>query len=139
MAGAVPASMSAPCPRCSNALRQFINTSQGGVQYRCAGCEWLFTASTQAPTGTGTAAVTTASTAITVASGGASFTAGMLLLYDTAANAEVVRAAGGSTGTSIPVIGFTKAHSGGVTFGQLLLTPAFQGIERVPIAPGWGF
>lgn len=140
MPGAIPANITlVPCPRCSNALRTFLNVSGGGVTYLCTGCEWRFTLGTKAPTGTGTAAVTTASTAITVASGGASFTAGMILLYDTGSAADVLRVGAGATGTNIPVAGFAKAHSGGATFGQLSLTPTYSGIETVPPAAGWGF
>lgn len=131
----VPANVYAPCPRC-NTLRTLIGT---GVAYLCGGCEWPFAASTQAPTGTGTAAVTTASVAITVASGGASFTSGMWLLYDTAANAEILRVTATGSATNIPVAKFSRAHGGGATFGRLLLTPTYVGIERVPAAPGWGF
>jgi hypothetical protein len=131
----VPANVFAPCPRC-NILRTLIGT---GTAYLCGACEWAFTASTVAPTGTGTGAVTTASTAITVASGGAAFTNGMSLLYDTAANAEIVRVSGVPTGTSVPVAKFYRAHGGGAAFGQLLLTPSQLASERVPPAAGWGF
>jgi hypothetical protein len=130
----------APCPRCSKVIRFFIGTSGGGIVYRCAGCEWLFTMSTQAPTGTGTAAVnTTSSTAITVASGGAAFTVGMALLYDTGTNAEVLTVRAGGSGTSVPVGGFSKAHGTGIAFGQILVTPVFNAIESVPGPAPWGF
>jgi hypothetical protein len=130
-----PANVFAPCPRC-NTLRTLIGS---GTAYMCGACEWAFTASTVAPTGTGTGAVTTASTAITVASGGAAFTSVMSLLYDTAANAEIVRVTATGSATSIPVARFQRAHGGGVTFGQLLLTPSQLASERVPPAAGWGF
>lgn len=131
----VPANVYAPCPRC-NTLRTLIGT---GVAYLCGGCEWPFAATAVAPTGTGTAAVTTASVAITVASGGASFTGGMWLLYDTGASAEILRVTATGTATNIPVARFARAHGGGAAFGKLQLTPTYAGIERVPAAPGWGF
>jgi hypothetical protein len=130
-----PANVYATCPRCAT-LRTLIGT---GTSYMCAGCEWWFTASSQAPTGTGTASVTPASAAITVASGGASFTNGMFLLYDTSSNAEIVRVTGAATGTSVPVPRFLRAHGTSIAFGQLLLTPAYLASERVPLAAGWGF
>jgi hypothetical protein len=138
-----PASVLVICPRCK-CLRSFVNVSAGGVTYRCSGCEWTFTFTAQAPAGTATAAVVTPATtlAITVASGGASFTAGMYLLYDTGLNAEVVRVTTTGTATSIPVAGgFAKTHLTAVTFGQLLISSTYAGTgqEAVPNAPGWGF
>jgi hypothetical protein len=139
MAVAVPASVTVTCPR-EKTLRLFDNLD-GGVTHRCTGCEWQFTFATQAPTGTDTALVTAGTTvAITVASGGASFTSGMKLLFDTGANAEVVTVGPGSTGTNVPVPGgFVKSHSANATFGQLLISPSFSVADAVPAAPGWGF
>jgi hypothetical protein len=108
----------------------FVNVSVGSVQYKCSGCEWTFTFATQAPTGTSTASVTTASTAITVASGGASFTAGIKLLYDTGVNAEVVTVSATGTATNIPIVGtFAKPH-GNVTFGQLAISSTYAGVGQ---------
>jgi hypothetical protein len=140
---AIPLNALVICPRCKT-LRSFVNVSAGGIQYRCGGCEWTYTFTAVAPTGTATAAVVTPATtlAITVASGGASFTAGMYLLYDTGVNAEVVRVTTTGTATSIPVAaGFSKPHLTAVTFGQLLISSTFAGTgqEAVPSAPGWGF
>lgn len=135
MAGAVPADTITRCPRCWF-TRLFVNISQGGVLYKCTGCEWTFTFGTQSPTGTSTAVITAGTTvAITVASGGTSFTAGMQVLVDTAANAEVVTVSATGSATSIPVAaGFTKNHSASVAIGQVLLTPAFNssGEQAVP-------
>jgi hypothetical protein len=122
------------CPRC-RLSRQFVSV---GLTWRCLGCEWVWALTAQAPTGTATAAVTTASTAITVASGGASFTAGMQLLYDTGSNVEIVTVGGGATATSIPVAAFTRNHAA-VTFGQLAVAAAFPSLDVVPPLPGWGF
>jgi hypothetical protein len=146
---AIPADVTITCPRCK-VLRTFLDVSEGGVQYRCAGCEWTFTLTTTAPTGTSTAAVSKGGTTITVASGGASFTNGMTLLYDTGVNAEVVLVNGAATGTSIPIAGqwtgetrdgWAKAHGSGATFGQLAVSSTFAGAgqEAVPANPGWGF
>ena len=139
----VPADVALTCPRCR--FRRFMVNVDGGTLFRCQGCEWYFTLSTQAPTGTGTAAVTAGSTvAITVASGGTSFTSGMLLLYDTAvsANAEVVTVTATGSATSIPVAGgFIKSHSSSAAFGQLSIGSTLSGVgeDQVPNLPGWGF
>jgi hypothetical protein len=128
--------------------------SAGGIQYRCGGCEWLFGLTAVAPTGTSNAAIVTPATtfSISVASGGASFTAGMLLLYDTGVNAEVLRVNATGSATVIPIgsgavtpgevqTGFAKAHLTAATFGQLALTPSLgaAGEQAVPAAAGWGF
>jgi len=143
MVATIPVNSLALCPRCK-ALRSFIDVSAGGVLYRCSGCEWQFTFTAVAPTGTATAAVVTPATtlAITVASGGASFTAGMRLLYDVGALAEVVVVTTTGTATNIPVAGgFARAHANSVTFGQLAVNPSFSaaGEQLVPGNPGWGF
>lgn len=134
----VPTALALFCPR-EKATHLFVNID-GGITYRCSGCEWSYTLSTQAPTGSATNTVTPGvTTAITVASGGASFTAGMLLLYDTGANAEVVTVTTTGTATNIPIAGgFTKAHTA-TTFGQLLNSPSFPVADVVPANPGWGF
>lgn len=148
MAVAVPAAYRLTCPRCKST--RFFVSIDGGVTQRCKGCEWQFTMSTQAPTSTDTATLAVGGTALTVASGGASFTNGMFLLFDTGANAEVLVVNGSSTATNIPVTsapfwpvftGAVKAHGSNATFGQLLLTPSFNaaGEQAVPAAPGWGF
>jgi hypothetical protein len=136
----VPAAAWLTCPRCT-APRTMVNVD-GGVLCACGGCEWQIALSTQAPTGTTNAAITAGSTAISVASGGASFISGMLLLIDTSTGAEVVTVVGSATNTSIPVPGgFLKNHGSGATFGQLLTSSALTGVGQamVPAAPGWGF
>ena len=131
----------ANCPRCW-ARRVFINVSGGGVTYRCAGCEWLFTLGTKTPTGTISADAAIDDTALTVASGGASFTNGMFLLLGTGAGAEVVTVNDDATATSVPVqsgtptgedvAGLAKAHTSGAAFGQLTLTPLNSHEQAVP-------
>lgn len=149
MAGAIPANVTVVCPRCK-IVRPFVDVSAGGLQYRCGACEWTFTLTAVAPTGTGTAAVAAGGTTITVASGGASFTNGMTLVYDTGGVPEVVVVNGAATGTSIPVAGqwagqsrggFAKAHGINAAFGQLGLSSTFGAVgeEAVPAAAGWGF
>ena len=139
MAVAVPSAVRLTCPRCK--FPRLFVSQDGGVTQRCGGCEWSFTMSTQAPTSTDTATLAVGGTALTVASGGASFTNGMVLLFDTGVNAEVLIVNGASSGTNIPVTAAVKAHGANATFGQLLLTPSFNaaGEQAVPAAPGWGF
>lgn len=139
MAAGVPAGTTLTCPRCK-ALRPFVNVN-GGTTYRCGGCEWRFTLSAVTPTGTSNGAITAGSSvAISVASGGTSFTSGMKLLYDTGTSAEVVTVGAGATGTSIPVPGgFAKSHNTAATFGQLSITPTDTASDAVPAAPGYGF
>lgn len=137
----IPAAATVTCPRCKT-LRLFVDTD-GRVLYRCAGCEWYFTLTAVAPTGVSNALVTAGTTtAISVASGGASFTSGMVLLYDTGTSAEVVTVTGSATGISIPVPGgFIKNHLTAAAFGRLLPVPALGGVgqDAIPAAPGWGF
>jgi hypothetical protein len=141
MVQGVPADVYLTCQRC-HYRRLFVNVD-GGTVFRCSGCEWYWTLSTQAPTGTDTATLLVGGLALTVASGGASFTAGMLILFDTLVNAEVLTAAAGATGVNIPLAapGAMKAHLANATFGQLLMTPTNSGFDMnaVPNNPGWGF
>ena len=140
MAVAVPAAIRLTCPRC-RILRVFA-AMDGSTGFRCKGCELQYTLSAVAPTGTSTATLAAGGTAITVASGGASFTNGMILLYDTVQSAEVLTVNGSATGTSIPVFAAIKAHNTGATFGQLAIVPAYSGysVEPQPLpAPPWGF
>jgi hypothetical protein len=139
MSFAAPAAYLLTCPRCK-ALRPFMMTDN--ITGRCGGCEWTFTFSTQAPTGTANAAITAGvSTAISVASGGASFANGMYLLLDTGQNAEVVKVTGTPTGTSIPVPVFVRSHNSAAAFGQLLISSTYSGVgqEQVPAAAPYGY
>lgn len=139
MSQGVPAAVQLTCPR-EKVVRLFINVD-GGTQFRCNGCEWYWSLGTKAPTGTTNAARAVGTTTIPVASGGASFTSGMLILVDTASNAEVVTATATGSATSIPVTAFIKAHNSAVAIGQLNITPTLTGVglDAVPSAPGWGF
>jgi hypothetical protein len=139
MAVGVPQAVRLTCPR-EKGLRLFLNVS-ASTQYRCAGCEWFWTLATQAPTGTTNGSISAGGTAISVASGGASFTNGMVLLLDTTTSAEVVTVNGSATGVSIPITAAIRAHNSGATFGQLLASPSYNGfdMDAVPAAPGWGF
>lgn len=140
MAVAVPAAVRLTCPRC-RILRAFANMD-GGTNFRCTGCELQYTLSAVAPTGTATAGLAIGGTAITVASGGASFTGGMLLLYDTVSSAEILTVTATGSATSIPVTAAIKAHLTGATFGQLADNPTYSGygVEQQPLpAPGWGY
>jgi hypothetical protein len=140
VAVAVPQAIRLSCPRC-RILRPFV-AIDGGAIFRCGACEWQWTLTTQAPTGTATATLAAGGTAITVASGGASFTNGMLLAYDTGQLLEVLTVNGSSTATNIPVTAASRAHASSVTFGQLLIAQSFTGygVDGVTIPnPGWGF
>lgn len=140
MAVAVPLAVRLTCPRC-RALRSFT-AIDGAVSFRCSGCEWYFTFGTQAPTGTSNAVLAAGGTAIGVASGGASFTNGMQLLYDTGQSTEILTVNGAATGTSIPVSAAVKAHLSAATFSQLLVAATYQGIgvgDAVLPNPPWGF
>jgi hypothetical protein len=139
MAVAVPAAYQLNCPRCKT-LRAFPNID-GGALYRCAGCEWQWTLTTQAPTGTTNASRTAGQATIPVASGGASFTSGMLILIDTGQATEIVTATSTGSATSIPVTPFLLNHNSAVAIGQLLLTSALGGVgeDAVPAAAPWGF
>jgi len=140
MAVGVPTAQYLTCPRCK--VRRLFENVDGGTQFRCAGCEWFFTLSTQAPTNTTNAARSAGATTLPVASGGASFTSGMLSLVDTGANAEVVQATATGSATSVPVTALAKAHNSAVAIGQLLVSATYGGVgvgDAVPNAPGWGF
>lgn len=137
----MPVDVRLTCPRCKLLPRLFVAVD-GKTLYRCNGCEWYFTLGTQAPTGTDTATLAVGGTAITVASGGASFTSGMLILFDTGTNTEVLTVAAGATGTNIPLsTPAIKAHLANATFGQLLISSTLGGVgqDQVPANPGWGF
>lgn len=112
-----PVAASLLCPRCKF-TGLFVNID-GGLTYRCARCEWIFTLSAVAPTGTSTAGLAAGGLAITVASGGASFTAGMVLLFDpaVAVNAEPLTVTATGSTTNIPVTAATKAHNSGASQG----------------------
>jgi hypothetical protein len=136
------------CPRC-RVPRKFV-CLDGQTLSRCGGCEWYFTFGTQSPTGTSNGAITAGvTTAIPVASGGASFTTGMVLWLDTATATEIAVVQSGGSGTSIPcaygtgtggiAAGFAKSHLTAMAFGQLLISPTVLTADRVPNAPGWGF
>jgi hypothetical protein len=139
MVQGIPAATTLTCPRCK-ILRRLENVSGGNV-FRCSGCEWNLSLTTQAPTGTTNASRAIAAATIPVASGGASFTGGMLILIDTLANAEVVTATSTGSATSIPVTPFLKAHNSGVAIGQLLIVPTYTGVglDAVPNVGGYGF
>jgi hypothetical protein len=135
---AVPAAYFLACPRC-HFTRSFMMLDN--VTGRCSGCEWTFSLAAQSPTGTGTAVLNAGGTAITVVSGGVSFTNGMRLLYDTAQNAEVLTVNGSASATNIPVTAAVRGHSASVTFGQLLISSTYSGLgqAQVPAAAPYGF
>lgn len=72
----------------------------------------------KAPTSTASATVAQGATAITVASGGASFTNGMVIAIIDGNNTELVVVGAGSTGTSVVVAATAFGHASGTVFGQ---------------------
>lgn len=78
---------------------------------------------TKTPTDTISATVTAGDTALTVVSGGASFTNGMSVAIQDGPRTEIVTAGAGSTGTSVVVSATAFGHAIGVKFGQ------FQGTQ----------
>lgn len=139
MVQGVPAAVTLTCPR-EKILRRFGNID-GGITYRCSGCEWTYTLGTQAPTGTTNASRAIGAATIPVASGGASFTIGMSILIDTSTAAEVVVATATGSATSIPVTPFIKAHNSAVAIGQLLVSSTYANVgeDAIPAAAPWGF
>src|SRR6516165_12475067 len=136
---AQPTTLRLTCPRC-RCLRMFV-AIDGVVTYRCSACEWYYRLSPVAPTGTASAPLAAGGTAITVASGGASFTGGMVLAYDTGLATEILTVTATGSATSIPVSAAAKSHLTGVTFGQLAVTLTLGGqfgLEQVPGNPGYG-
>jgi hypothetical protein len=122
-------------------VRQFA-AIDGSVTFRCKACEWYYTLTAVAPTSVSSAILAAGGTAITVASGGTSFTSGMILLYDTGTLTEVLTVNGASTATSVPVTAAAKAHASAAAFGQLAVNPSYGGIgvgDAVIPNPGWGF
>lgn len=70
------------------------------------------------PTSTMSAGVSAAGTALTVASGGASFTTGMVVSIKDGASSELVTVGAGATGTNIPISALAFAHVSGTAFGK---------------------
>lgn len=70
--------------------------------------------------GTATASVAQGATGITVASGGASWTQGMLLQFNDGVRTEYVTVGAGSGPTNIVISATAFAHNNGVTFTQQL-------------------
>jgi len=140
MAVATPTRIFLTCLRCKTG--RYMVQIDGGTLIRCNGCEWPHSVGTQAPTGTASAPLAAGGTAITVASGGASFTGGMVLAYDTGLATEILTVTATGSATSIPVSAAAKSHLTGVTFGQLAVTLTLAGqfgLEQVPGNPGYGF
>jgi hypothetical protein len=135
----IPVNLNLVCPRCL-VTRMFLNFT--GTLVQCSACNYNCTLTTQAPTGTATAPLAAGGTAITVASGGASFTTGMQVLYDVGGIAEILTVGAGATGTNIPVSAALNAHLTAATFGQLSFALAYgatvaagYGTEQVQAAP----
>lgn len=74
--------------------------------------------SIKAPSLQASAPISQGATTITVASGGASFTNGMVIAIIDGNNTELVVGASGSNATTVNISATAKAHATGVTFGQ---------------------
>lgn len=90
-----------------------LQVNFAGTIYAVAGQDTTVT-----PTNTASAPVTQGATTITVASGGASFTNGMVVAIQDGNSSELVTVGAGSTGTTVNISATTKAHASGVAFGQ---------------------
>lgn len=88
-------------------------TNQTVALYGVAGANTVVS-----PTDTLSAPASQGATALTVASGGAAFTNGMIVSIQDGNNSELVTVGNGSTGTSVVVSATAFAHATGVTFGQ---------------------
>lgn len=75
--------------------------------------------SVKAPTSVTSGSVVATGTALPVASGGASYTNGMVVAIQDGNSSELVTVGAGSTGTSVVVSALAFNHGTGVTFGQL--------------------
>lgn len=84
------------------------------------------------PTSTASGSIAQGATSITVASGGTSFTNGMVVSILDGNNTELVTVGNGSTGTSVVISATAKAHASGVTFGQ------FQGHNGGSVKVSYG-
>lgn len=94
---------------------QSISVNYNANLYAVAGVDTV-----ASPTNTLSAPVSQAGTALTVASGGASFTNGMVVSITDGNNTELVTVGAGATGTNIPVSALAHGHATGVTFGQFV-------------------
>ncbi len=92
---------------------QSINVCYNAKLYAVAGVDTIKT-----PTNTTSGSVIATATALPVASGGASFTNGMVISIQDGNLSEIVTVGAGSTGTSVVVSALANAHASGVTFGQ---------------------
>lgn len=133
----VPSAVTSTCPRCKT-LRRFTSTGPELSSYICNGCEWLFTFGAGSSPLTTNGATTTASTALSFASGGTVFLNGQTLFVNDGASSEIVIVSGTSSATVVPVSDFDFSHNSGVAVSLALATPALA-LDVVPAAPPWGF
>jgi hypothetical protein len=105
-----------------------LTALQGAVYAVCG------SVTTGAPSGTTNAAIAAGAVALPVASGGASFTQGMVVQVDTGKATETLTVGAGSTGTSIVVSATQYAHASGVAI--VTLTGAAGGSVHVSSGTG---
>lgn len=94
---------------------QSITVNYGFKLYAVAGVDVI-----KAPTSVTSGSVSAAGVALPVASGGTSFTNGMIVSIQDGNLSEVVTVGAGSTGTSVVVSALANSHASGVTFGQFV-------------------
>lgn len=92
---------------------QSIQVNYAADLYAVCGVDLIKT-----PTDTASAPITATDTSITVASGGASFTNGMVISIIDGNLTEVVTVGAGSTATNVVTSAIANSHASGVTFGQ---------------------
>ena len=135
----VPAEVLDSCPRCHAAVRPFVASSLE-LQYRCGGCEWMFTFGAGAsPLSTNASVTVNVSTALPFASGGTQFSLNQVLYISDGGNSEIVIVNGTPTGTSVPIADLDFSHGSGVAVSVAVPSPASPSVQVVPANPGWGF
>ena len=135
----VPTAVTSTCPRC-HALRTFVSTGPDLLFYTCGGCEWPFTFGAGSGGLATNGATTTASTALSFASGGTQFALiGSVLYISDAGNSEIVVVNGVASATTVPVADFDFSHGSGKTVTLAVATASLPNQDKVPPAGGWGF
>jgi hypothetical protein len=112
------------------ATAQLLNTGSLGnpIAGRCNRCEHSYQLITGAPSTTTTGAANTAGAAALTVAAGAAFTSGMWVVVDStsaAGGAEVVKASGAGSSTSIPIAAtpLRLTHPAGATVQAATLGP----------------
>jgi hypothetical protein len=135
---AAPVDAYLTCPRCK--FRWLFDAFFPALQFRCSGCEWLFSLGAGgSPVSTNGAITAGTTTALPFASGGGVFLLGQALFVSDTTLSEVVIVSGTPTGTSVPVSGFANSHLSGVAVSPATATAVYSAVQAVPNVGGWGF